>query len=244
MHLWLLPLVLLVCVAVAVAPSRVNEWATETSLPDAGRGALASQTLDYGEVVACFFETLDTKSDQELTVGEIQRGLRAHMSWTEQFHSGLSVETLAANCDTNADGILTYTEVEGTNGRQCLNTNQQESIARYLCSRKKHKDLSAASYRASYDVWRQAFHDGTMLETFRSESDKLNPVFRPHAGRLVGSRVIFPGQDERDRIGEGIDPQLILFLAALYLIIVLIVIFVIYGLPLVVQNLPDVLAAL
>jgi hypothetical protein len=232
----LLALGLLICFAAAtVAPSRVNEWATETSLPDAGRGSLASQTLDYGEIVACFFETLDTKSDQELTVGEIQRGLRAHMSWTEQFHSGLSVETLVAKCDANADGVITYAEMEGANGRHCLDTNQQESIARYLCSRKKHKDLAASSYRATYDVWRQAFHDGSMLDTFRSESNKLNPIFQPHAGRLVGSRVIFPGQDEQNRIGQGLDPQLIIFLAALYLIVVLLILFVVYVLPAIVD---------
>lgn len=235
MRRWLLSLALLFCFAAAVDPSRLNEWSTDTTLPDAGRGSLASQTLDYGEVVACFFETLDTKSDQELTVGEIQRGLRAHMSWTEQFHSGLSVETLIANCDTNADGVLTYAEMEGSNGRQCLNINQQESIARYLCSRKKHKDLTAASYRATYDVWRQAFHDGTMLDTFRAESNKLNPVFNPHAGRLVGARVIVPGQDQRDRIGQGVDPQLILFLAVLYIAVVLIILFVVYVLPTIVD---------
>lgn len=235
MQIWPLLLALLAGLALGLDSSRQNPWATDATLADAGRGVLASQTLDYGEVVACFFEALDTRSDQELTVGEVQRGLGTHMSWTEQFHSGLSVEALFANCDANGDGVITYVEMEGTNGHQCLTTNQQESIARYVCSRKKHKDLSAASYRASYDVWRQAFHDGTLIESLRSESAKVSDVIQPHAGRLVGARVAAPTSQDRKRIGSSVNSQLILFLAVLYLIVVLIVLFVVYVLPTVID---------
>lgn len=223
-------LILISLLSVALA-SRENPFATENSLPPAGRGFLSDVALSYDEIVSCLFESMDTKQDNRLTRSELQRGPEKYMTWVELFHSGLTPETLIAKCDHNSDGVIEMGEMELHNGEECLSAVQQESISRYICSRKKHKSIVSAEYKSTYDMWRQAFSKGTLYATYQAQMAHLDRVVNPHHSRLVGSRVVLPSQDKFDQVGRGIPPQLILFLAAAYLIILVIVLFVIYVLP-------------